>query len=157
METRELALAIRPYREQAGLEVKLETLTRAVPLVQERLKTLQESVDWLRFLFKEVQYDPALLIGKKMDLESSQVALQKAREMLGSLTSFDEETLDPHLRWLADELNLKPGQLFGIIRVAVTGQRVAPPLFGSLSVLGQDLVLARIDAALQAMQTLSAG
>ena len=33
------------------------------------------------------------------------------------------------------------GQLFGIIRVAATGKKVAPPLFGTLSILGRERVL----------------
>ena len=44
-------------------------------------------------------------------------------------------------------LGLKAGQLFGIIRVATTGKKVAPPLFGTLAILGQDRVLERMDAA----------
>jgi len=37
--------------------------------------------------------------------------------------------------------------LFGIVRWAVTGQKVAPPLFGSLAILGREQTLARMNAA----------
>jgi glutamyl-tRNA synthetase len=55
--------------------------------------------------------------------------------------------MEPPMRALAEELGLKAGQLFGVVRWAVTGQKVAPPLFGSLAVLGREQVLTRLEAA----------
>ena len=55
------------------------------------------------------------------------------------------------LRALAEDLGLKAGQLFGAIRVAVTGRAVAPPLFETLAALGRERSLARIAAAAQAL------
>ena len=55
------------------------------------------------------------------------------------------------MRSLADELGLKAGQLFGIVRSATTGRKVAPPLFGLLVFLGRERVLARVDAAIEVL------
>jgi len=63
------------------------------------------------------------------------------------MPAFDSETIDVSLRALAGDLGLKAGQLFGIIRVATTGKKVAPPLFGTLAILGRERVLERMDAA----------
>ncbi len=155
MEPTALAVAIRPYLEAAGLEVNVAQLIQATPLVQERIKILREAVDWLSFIFTdEVRYDPALLVGKKMDPAGTLHALQAGRDLLTRLEPFDEETLDAALRGLADELGLKAGQLLGVIRVAVSGQTVAPPLFGTLAVLGRQTVLARLEAAVALLQPL---
>jgi glutamyl-tRNA synthetase len=43
---------------------------------------------------------------------------------------------------------LKPGQLFGATRVAVSSRTVAPPLFEMLVALGRDRALARIARAI---------
>ena len=51
------------------------------------------------------------------------------------------------MRALAQELGVKAGSLFGILRWAVTGKKVAPPLFGSLAALGRGRTLARLDAS----------
>jgi glutamyl-tRNA synthetase len=67
--------------------------------------------------------------------------------MLADLESFDEDALETALRGLAEELGLKAGQLFGIIRVAITGKAIAPPLFGTLAVLGRERSLARMELA----------
>jgi len=131
----------------------LTTVRPIAPLVQERLKKLADVVEWADFFFAaELDYDPQLLIGKKMTAEESLAVLARARETLASLPAFDEETLEPALRALAEEMDLKAGQLFGLIRVAVTGKKVAPPLFGSLAVLGREKVLQRLDKALEMLR-----
>jgi glutamyl-tRNA synthetase len=61
---------------------------------------------------------------------------------------FDAESLEAVLRPLAVELGLKTGQLFGTLRVAVTGQTAAPPLFQTMAVLGKERCLKRIKAAI---------
>ncbi len=123
--------------------------TRAiVPLIQERLKVLTDAVELVDFLFtEEISYDPKLLIGKKMTAAESLRALRAAKETLAQLPAFDEETIETALRGLLKELGLSARQLFGIIRVAVTGKVVSPPLFGTLSILGRERALKRMDQA----------
>jgi glutamyl-tRNA synthetase len=122
---------------------------KVLPLVQERAKTMLEVVELTRFFFvKELEYDAQLLIGKKMDKESTAKALKAAQQKLEPLESFDAESLEGVLRPLAPELGLKTGQLFGVLRVAVTGQTAAPPLFETMAVLGRERSLKRITAAL---------
>jgi glutamyl-tRNA synthetase len=64
------------------------------------------------------------------------------------------ETTEPPLRALAADLGLKAGQLFGIVRVAVTGKTVAPPLFETMAILGQSRTVARMDRAIEALTSL---
>jgi len=77
--------------------------------------------------------------------------LQRARDVLALTEPFDAEAMELAMRALADELGLSASQLFGMVRWAVTGQKVAPPLFGSLTVLGRDRALARLDRASAAL------
>jgi len=122
---------------------------RVLPLVQERVKTMLEVVELTRFFFvDDLDYEPKLLIGKKMDKESTVKALKAAQEKLQPLSSFDADSLEGVLRPLAEELNLKTGQLFSVLRVAVTGQTAAPPLFETMAVLGRERSMKRIAAAL---------
>ena len=112
------------------------------------VKLLSDAVELVDFFFtQEIVYDPHLLVGKKMETSDSLKALRRALQALEEVPSFDESALEAVLRALVDELGLKAGQLFGIIRVAVTGKKVAPPLFGTLSVLGKERVLTRLRAA----------
>jgi glutamyl-tRNA synthetase len=152
----DLAERLMPFLTEAGLPADLSTVRRIVPLVQERLKKLTDAAEWVDFFFADqISYDPSLLVGKKMTAAESLVALRTARETLAALPDFEGETLERALRALAGELGLKAGQLFGIIRVAATGKKVAPPLFGTLSVLGREQVLERLGDAEEALEGLA--
>jgi glutamyl-tRNA synthetase len=47
---------------------------------------------------------------------------------------------------------MKPGQFFGVIRVAVTGQPVSPPLFESMEIIGKDVILQRLHQAIRLLE-----
>ncbi len=152
LETEELATMLVPFLTEAGFDATAQELVPMVPLIQERLRTLDEAASWLDFFFLgDLEYDANLLVGKKMDVVESQDALRQARATLAGLPDFSAEAIEPALRNLADQLGLKVGQLLGIIRVAVSGKSVAPPLFETLAILGQERSLMRIDRGLDAL------
>ena len=124
-------------------------LLRIVPLIQERLKTLSDAAALIPFFFNEAgEYDTPDLVQKGMDVTGTKRALEAALAGLSRASSFDSESLETLLRPLAQELNVKTGQLFGSLRVATTGLRVAPPLFQTMEVLGREKTLASIRAAI---------
>ena len=154
----ELLRKVTPFLE-SGLPEKVkrpisqEYVSRIVPLIQERINTLAEAATYADFFFlNELEYDASLLIGKKMTPETALNALKAAREKLSSLESFDHDALEGALRPLAEELGLKAGQLFGTLRVATTGRTAAPPLFGTMTVLGKERCLKRITAAVEKLE-----
>ncbi len=127
----------------------MEYVRQIMPLIQERARTLAEVPELAQFLFvDELDYAPSLLIAKNMSQVSTVKALELAKQRLEQLEVFDAESLEAMLRPLAVELGLKTGQLFGTLRVAVTGQIAAPPLFQTMAVLGKERCLRRIEVAL---------
>jgi glutamyl-tRNA synthetase len=144
----ELAERLYPVLQSAGLDVYPEVVLAVTPLIQERIKTLNDAIQLTDFIFEdEISYETESLIGKRMDAPSSLSALVSATEALAGLAPFDEDHIESTLRTLASDLSLKAGQLFGIIRVAISGKAVAPPLFGTLAVLGRERSLARMTGA----------
>ena len=136
-----------PAAEIEGLP-DLGLLSRIAPLVSERLKSLRDAAPLTAFFFREeAVYETADLIQKGMDAQSAKSALEASRSALEALPEFDSPSIERALRALAVDLGLKVGQLLGVLRVAVTGQRVAPPLFESLEVLGRRRTLSAIRAA----------
>jgi glutamyl-tRNA synthetase len=124
-----------------------------LPLVQERARTLAEVVELTQFFFvDQPDYEPSLLIGEKTSRQSAVESLKAAQRRLSQLTEFDANSLEGVLRPLAAELGLKTGQLFGTLRVAVTGRTAAPPLFQTMAVLGKERCLRRIEAALNKIE-----
>ncbi len=147
----ELARRLMPYAEEAGLTNATPEKIRAIaPLIRERIRLLRDVGTVADFFFSEElkPYDPAELIPQKGDAAMAELVLRKARESLAVVPAFDRGTLESALRHAADEVKLKPGQMFQPIRVAVCGRKNTPPLFETLEVLGRDAVLARIDSAL---------
>jgi len=146
--------ALIPFWANAGLipvPVPVEmrhTLQILVPLVQERLKTLRDVVPLTDFVFQDIE-TPTIdkLIGKKMTAESSLEAICETQRVLRESVQFDADAMEGPMRELATTRGLKVGQLFGIIRNAVTGKKVSPPLFGSIQALGLAQTLKRLENA----------
>ena len=123
-------------------------LVRIVPLVRERLKSLADSADQTAYFFSdEIDYDTTQLLQKGMDIDSTLGALGRALEALGEVKDFNALTIEDKLRSTADGLGLSGRQLFGTLRLAVTGRTATPPLFETMEVLGKPRCLQRIDVA----------
>ena len=58
------------------------------------------------------------------------------------------------MRSLAEQLGLKAGQFFSILRAAVTGRTVSPPLFETMAVIGKETVLKRIQRAEEVLEAM---
>ena len=111
-------------------------------------------MQWAGFFFsKEVNPAPEDLVPPETTPQQSRDALKAAREVLAAIPEFDRETTHSALRSLADELQIKPGQLFLSVRVAVSGQRISPPLFEAMEILGREKVLDRIGHGEQLLAT----
>jgi glutamyl-tRNA synthetase len=151
----DLAQRIRPFLEQAGYAVDDTILLKAVPLIRERLVTLDEASQWIGFLFQsDVAPVSEDLVGSKMTAPESVAAARRALALLEELPDLTLETAEPPMRLLAEELGLQAGQLFGILRVAVTGQKVSPPLFESMEIIGKAKVLERLRVAIGLLEAL---
>lgn len=154
VEPAKLAQHLRPYLEAAGLEVNVDTLLKIIPLVRERIKVLPDVVKVAGFFFKDdVTPDPIeSLIPKKMDVAGTRNALKEAHTLLAVLPDWDHAHMEGALRPLAEQLGLSASQLFTALRVATTGQTVSPPLFETLEVIGKEISLTRIDAAIALLE-----
>jgi glutamyl-tRNA synthetase len=59
------------------------------------------------------------------------------------------------MRELVERMGLSAGQVFGMLRAAVTGQKVSPPLFESMEIIGRDTVLSRVRGAISDLEKMS--
>jgi glutamyl-tRNA synthetase len=140
-----------PFVERllGGLNPRQREQLRAImPALRERVRKLSEVGPMVDFLFaKDLAYDPALLLGKGADMASVRRDLAAATSTLVALSRWDAPTLESALRPLAEELSHKPSAFFGVLRVAITGRTVSPPLFETMAVLGRDATLERLEKA----------
>jgi glutamyl-tRNA synthetase len=153
--TDDLARRVGSFFEAAGYKIQEDRLKKIAPIIQERIVTLDDAPEMAGFFFRdEVQPDPEELVGKKMTPAESAAAARRAYDVLAPLGKINVESAEEPLRTLADELGLKAGQLFGILRVAVTGQKVSPPLFESMAIIGKEKVLERIRKAIEILDAM---
>jgi len=83
-----------------------------------------------------------------MDAERTRAAMSRAQNLLAGIQQWEHSVIEPPMRELAVELGLKPGQLFGSIRVAISGRTATPPLFQMMEVLGRERTMQRIEQAI---------
>ncbi|MBP7692959.1 MAG: glutamate--tRNA ligase [Anaerolineales bacterium] len=144
----DLAARVRPYFEKAGLTPADTVLRRATPLFQPRIVTLDDAVEMAGFFFRaEIQPRPEDLVAKGLTPAQSGAALRAAVAGLEPVAEWTPAAMEPAMRALAEQLGLKAGQFFGILRAAITGQTVSPPLFECMEVVGRELCLARLRQA----------
>ncbi len=124
--------------------------SRVLSLEQERLRTLGEAAHAVSFFYTDdLTYETLLLIQKGMDAERTKAALSSAQKLLASLGQWEHHIIETPMRELAVELGLKTGQLFGSIRVAISGRTATPPLFQMMEVLGRERTMLRIEEAIE--------
>ncbi|MFP4010188.1 MAG: glutamate--tRNA ligase [Spirochaetaceae bacterium] len=143
-----------PYLKEAGLisslptEEQLSILRGALPLIRERLKVLSDAPGLVRFLFEEIgDYEITEAIPKKHTAEQALALLEESERLLEGFDERDDEENEDLFRRRAEELEVKIGNLLMPLRVAVTGSRVSPPLFGSIRLLGADRAKERVSYA----------
>jgi glutamyl-tRNA synthetase len=147
--TEDLAARIKPYLVGAGLRVDDGTLLKVTPLIRERLVTLDDCLAFAAFFFQEeVEPDPQDLIAKGMSAAQSAEVARRSLEILRAAIEINAHTAEPPMRAYVEQSGLSANQVFGILRVATTGQKVSPPLFESMEVIGREKVFQRIERAI---------
>ncbi len=129
---------------QAGVGVDPALLRRAMPLVRERVHTLRDVVDLLRFLFSDdvVPNERAAALIEK----APEGYLKAAVDPLDALLTWDAGAIATTLDDLATRAGLSRTKGWQPIRAAVTGSNVSPPLPESMELLGKERSVARIRA-----------
>ncbi len=152
----DLAERIKPFFEDAGYDVSDEDkLLRVATLLQVRLKKLTEAPAMGGFFFKEDIYPEAeSLIGKKMDAASALALAKEIEKLVADLPDFSMDTANQPFRDLAKEMGTKVGNVFGFLRDSLTAQKVSPPIFDTMEIIGREKVMERIGKGIELLEGL---
>jgi len=128
-------------------------LLQVVPLVQERVDTLEGFFSYSSFFFVgEVEYDAearAKLVARKRTAAETAEALERLlEETLDPLLDWDFSSLEAALRAFLEASGWSPKELYMPVRVAVTGRPATPPLFETMAVLGKEVCRRRLRRAI---------
>ena len=132
-------------------EYRLEVLS----IIYDRLKTLSDLRTMTDYFFKDPEIDLDLLVNnkflKKMSLSSLEDLLKQTIVKLTNLKNWSAAVLQNTLNELLEETGKKPAELFSLIRIALSFAPFSPALNLTMSVLGREVTLARLNAVARAL------
>jgi glutamyl-tRNA synthetase len=149
---RALPFAAELFAGEKPTTQELALFTNAMALVKERATFLTEIPAKLNYLFHAPQI-PAQneFFPKKGGIEDARKALEAACNIIETMAGEDDEPAENLAKATATDIGMKIGDFLMPLRVATTGARVSPPLFGSLRLLGADESTRRVRVSLEAL------
>lgn len=129
-----------------------DKIAPVVPLIKERIKKLSDFVPLTDFLFEDQEYD--IEIFNRLKINDLRLTIEKVLENLEKVEKpWKAEIFESTFRKLAEELGISVSSMFQLIRVAVSGQLVTPPLFESIQILGEEKAIKRVKEAIGFLQS----
>jgi glutamyl-tRNA synthetase len=123
--------------------------SKTVDLLRPRVRLLPDFATWSRAFFSD-QFEIEVAAKTKFwKDEKVPGLLRQLADALEALPEWNHEACDHAARKVAEEGGVKAGLLINATRVAIVGQAVAPPLFESMVMLGQERVVRRLRDALK--------
>ncbi len=142
-----------PYLQRDGVlppvpsAADLDRLRSIAPLVQTRVQVLSEATPMVAPFYLADDELPVADDARAQLTEAAASVLDAALTALESVPTWESEALEATLRpALVEGLGLKARLAFGPVRTAISGQRISPPLFESMQILGRDSSLRRLRA-----------
>ena len=136
-----------PFLEQ-GLDGNLsseeqKTLTRAMPGLKERAKTLKALGESAEFYFKKRPLEMNEKAEKLLDTEARAI-ISRLCPLLENQEDWGEEALLATVKEFAENEDTKLGKVAQPLRAALTGSNISPSVFEVMAVLGQAESLNRL-------------
>jgi glutamyl-tRNA synthetase len=118
-------------------------LLEVIKLQASRVKTLKEMAERSRFFYEEILPSEELL---NKSVKPQQTVLKKLYEELEKCENsyWTDEQLHTIISTIAEQNQIKLGDLAQAVRVVLTGTTVSPPLNSTMRLLGREKVLRRL-------------
>jgi glutamyl-tRNA synthetase len=126
-----------------------DRLRSIVELLDDRLKVLSDIVDLAGFFLAQKVVFDKIAVSKVLAKPGAGETLAGLHRVLSQCPDFEPETLEKAVRELAETQDLTLGRVVQPLRVALTGSTASPGIFETLSLLGREVTLARIDEAMK--------
>ena len=125
---------------------------RVFSIIYDRLKTLADLRTMTDYFFVSPTVDMDMITNnkalKKLSEHEIVALLRQSIEKLRKVTEWTPENLQNALNELLAESEQKPATLFGLIRLSVSFAPFSPALHDTLSVIGREATLARLNAVI---------
>ncbi|MCG9479882.1 MAG: glutamate--tRNA ligase [Actinomycetia bacterium] len=153
MIARKVKESIDSQQALAGWDTGLdEKCTQIAPLIRERIKTLNEIPDWVFPYFTTVSYTPESLSFFDLKKVDAPLVLEETIKIFAGMQDFDSQEIEQALRLKSETMDCSFRNYISVIRMALWGTKVSPPLFKTMEILGRDLTLHRLNNYLKALK-----
>jgi len=142
----QLATLIRPAVEEKGYDVSDTYLAQACDLMKERVVFLSDFLKDAYYLFEPVNAYDEKPIRKRWKPER-QAAFDQLADLIKGTSPFAAEGIENAVKGFIEETGLKFGEVFPILRIALSGTMKGPSVFDMIEVLGKDAVDQRLRKA----------
>ena len=140
----ELLKLIKPFIP----ELDDQTLIQLIPLLRDRISTLKNAADLVKFISTDIDYSPDLFTQKGIVLAEAKDFLTAAKNMLESQSDWSFNYLQTKLLDLVKDNNWHTGHFFMVFRIAICGSPFTLPIVEVLPILGKDKTIAKLNIAL---------
>jgi glutamyl-tRNA synthetase len=138
-----LAEMIMPYAVSKGIAIDIEKLTRICSMMKERVEFIHELIDKSRFFFSEPEtYDDATF-SKRYKPENRTHFIQIVN-LINSANDWSRDEVENTIKNYIQENGAKMGEIFPILRIALTGTMQGPDLFDTIILLGKQEATKRL-------------
>ena len=124
-------------QEYIGEKYDKRIVNLSIPLIRERIKKLSDYIPLTEFLF----HTPNTF---EMSLEKYKSILTLVAKELEQVSEFSAEKIGESMMNVAKNSGLKNSEFFQMVRIAITGKKISPPLNESMEILGKVECLKRI-------------
>lgn len=142
----ELALLVKPFVEKEGFDFDFDFIEKVCKLMKPRIELLTELPIKGKFFFtRNFLYDEKTIL-KKWKVENIE-NVKSLVTWIANLSDFSKENIEVTIKSFIDTNNLSFGNIFPILRIAVTGTLQGPDLAETMEILGKNEILDRFDVA----------
>ncbi len=120
-----------------GEKYDQEIVKKTIPLVRERIKKLSDYLPLCEFFFQQPQK-------YQTDLKSHQKLFKAIYDWLNKIKEWKATEIGRVMQELTVQEKIKAGEFFMLLRVAIAGKKISPPLNESMEILGKKECLERI-------------
>ncbi|MBN2651407.1 MAG: glutamate--tRNA ligase [Spirochaetales bacterium] len=150
----QLAELVLPYLQDAGFvsnpttDKQNQILFQLIPIVKERLRLLSDIVAVSEFLFKgPKEYEAELLIPKKKQASDAAAIIASLKSSILPIFDMSDSDAEAYIVEEISNQGFKTGDYLMVLRVALTGSTVSPPIVESIKIFGKEKSLAALDVA----------
>jgi len=150
LSNKNLAESVYPFFVDKGLSPDKAKLEAIAPAINERITTLDDAVELCEFIFKDIALpqQSALAIADKTLEETGKIA-RDVLTFLNETADWNTAAIDSKMKKYMEDNQLSTRQLLGFLREALAGQKVTPPLFECMAVLGKSACVERMKRAIE--------